>query len=235
MLTVLSVILFIFPAAYADVYKYVDDNGVVCYTDAPFGKNANRTTKENVYSTPTRQQPSSTNSQNSIDYHSIVQEKAVNYNIDPSLIKALIKTESNWNNRAISRKGAMGLMQLMPDTAIDMDVRDPFDPEDNIEGGTKYLRYLLERFNGDLTLALAAYNAGPKTVEKFGYIPPFTETRQYVNKVLSLVNGKKVYPLKGTNSEKNQKKSEPIYKITLDDGTVLFTNSSLFSKNSVRF
>lgn len=238
MLTALSVILFIFPAAYADVYKYVDDNGVVCYTDAPFDKNANRMTKESVYSTPANQQPSkpsTTDSQNSTDYHSIVQEKAVNYNIDPSLIKAVIKTESNWNNRAVSRKGAMGLMQLMPATAIDMDVRDPFDPEDNIEGGTKYLRYLLERFNGDLTLALAAYNAGPKTVEKFGYIPPFTETRQYVNKVLSLINGKKVYPLKENNSEKNHKKSEPIYKITLDDGTVLFTNSSLFSKNSVRF
>jgi hypothetical protein len=235
MLIALSVILFTFTAAYADVYKYLDENGVVCYTDTPFGKNTNRMMKENVYSTPAHQQPSKLDSQNSTDYHSIVHEKAANYNIDPSLIKAVIKTESNWNNRAISRKGAMGLMQLMPATAIDMNVRDPFDPEDNIEGGTKYLRYLLERFNGDLTLALAAYNAGPKTVEKFGYIPPFTETRQYVDKVLSLCNGKKAYALKENDSEKNQKKPEPIYKITLDDGTVLFTNSSLFSKNSVRF
>jgi hypothetical protein len=116
-----------------------------------------------------------------------------------------------------------------------MYVQNPFDPEENIEGGTKYLRYLIERFNGDLTLALAAYNAGPKTVEKFGYIPPIQETRQYVTKVLSLYNGKTLYPLKGTGSEKKQKKAELIYKIVLDDGTVLFTNCSLFSKNPVRF
>lgn len=224
-----------FTYAYADIYKYVDENGVVCFTDTPFGKKTNRIMKENIDSTPAQQQPSKADSKNSTDYHSIVHEKAANYNIDPSLIKAVIKTESNWNNRAISRKGAMGLMQLMPATAIDMNVRNPFDPEENIEGGTKYLRYLIERFNGDLTLALAAYNAGPKTVEKFGYVPPITETRQYVSKVLSLYNGKTAYPLKETDSEKNQKKPEPIYKITLDDGTVLFTNSSVFSKNPVRF
>jgi hypothetical protein len=91
---------------------------------------------------------------------------------------------------------------------------------------------LIEKFDGDLTLALAAYNAGPKTVEKFGYVPPITETRQYVKKVLSLYNGKTTY---STKVNYNDKKSEAIYKITMDDGTVLFTNSSLFVKNSVRF
>ena len=171
-------------------------------------------------------------SEGSSDYHSIVHEKAANYDLDPSLIKAVIKTESNWNNRAVSRAGAKGLMQLMPGTAMDMNVRNPFDPEENIEGGTKYLKFLLEKFNGDLTLALAAYNAGPKTVEKFGYVPPITETRQYVKKVLSLYNGKTTY---STKVNYNDKKSEAIYKITMDDGTVLFTNSSLFVKNPVRF
>jgi len=230
--------LFIAPISYADIYKYVDENDVVCYTDTPFNKKADRIQKENAASIPGKNQVLRQNSRDSGDYHQIVHEKASNYNIDPSLIKAVIKTESNWNCRAVSRKGAMGLMQLMPSTANDMNVRNPFDPEENIEGGTKYLKYLLEKFNGDLTLALAAYNAGPKTVEKFGYVPPITETKQYVNRVLSLYNGKTAYPSSSAPSgdqPKSEKKSDPIYKIVLNDGTVLFTNSSLFAKNPARF
>jgi soluble lytic murein transglycosylase-like protein len=123
-------------------------------------------------------------------------------------------------------------MQLMPSTANDMNVHNPFNPEENIEGGIKYLKYLLERFNGDLTLALAAYNAGPKTVEKFGLVPPITETRQYVSKVLSLYNGKMTSL---AEDEQTEKKPDPIYKIILEDGTVLFTNSTFLSKKPVRF
>jgi len=234
------VIVFLSSAASADIYKYTDENGVICYTDAPLGKKANKIHKDNKDNTVAPQEKmqsvrsgsSRLSSEGSSDYHSIVHEKAANYDMDPSLIKAVIKTESNWNNRAVSRAGAKGLMQLMPGTAMDMNVRNPFDPEENIEGGTKYLKFLLEKFNGDLTLALAAYNAGPTTVEKFGYVPPITETRQYVKKVLSLYNGKTTY---STKVNYNDKKSEAIYKITMDDGTVLFTNSSLFVKNPVRF
>ena len=228
-------VLFIAPA-YADIYKYVDDNGVVCYTDMPFGKKADKIHKEKKTDAPLQNQTPGRNSKDSGDFHSIVHEKASTYDIDPSLIKAVIKTESNWNCRAVSKKGAMGLMQLMPSTATDMNVRNPFDPEENIEGGTKYLKYLIERFNGDLTLALAAYNAGPKTVEKFGYVPPITETKQYVNRVLSLYDGRIMYPSASPgDSGKSGKKSEPIYKIVMEDGSVLFTNSSLFAKNPVRF
>jgi hypothetical protein len=225
-------VLFIAPAAYADIYKYVDENGIVCYTDAPLGKKADKILKEkNPFAAEQNLIPRRS-SKDSGDYHAIVHEKASNYNIDPSLIKAVIKTESNWNNRAVSRKGAIGLMQLMPSTANDMNVRNPFDPEENIEGGTKYLKYLIGRFNGDITLALAAYNAGPKTVEKFGYIPPITETKQYVNRVLALYNGQTYYPSTSSgDSVKSEKKSQPIYKIVLDDGSVLFTNSSFVAKN----
>lgn len=227
-------ILFGFTVAYADIYKYVDENGVVCYTDTPFGKKVNRVFREKSDTMPVQQQLVRTDSNDIKDYHGIVHEKAAEYNIDPSLIKAVIKTESNWNNRAVSRKGAMGLMQLMPTTASEMNVRNPFNPEENIEGGTKYLKYLLERFNGDLILALAAYNAGPKTVEKFGLVPPITETKQYVNKVLSLYNGKTRRLLTGNGPAKKEK-PEPIYKVILEDGTILFTNSTFFLKNSARF
>lgn len=226
--------LLVVPVAHADIYKYVDENGVVCYTDAPFGKKADKIHRDKKAPVPEQNQTPRRSFKDSGDYHAIVHEKASSYNIDPSLIKAVIKTESNWNCRAISKKGAMGLMQLMPSTANDLNVRNPFDPEENIEGGTKYLKYLLEKFNGDITLALAAYNAGPKTVEKFGYVPPIAETKQYVNRVLSLYNnGKTAYYPSAPSGDavKNEKKTEPIYKIVLDDGSVFFTNSSLLAKN----
>jgi len=228
--------VFLIAPAYADIYKYVDENGVVCYTDAPSGKKADKILKEKKTPTPEQARSVERISRDSGDFHDIVHKKASTYDVDPSLIKAVIKTESNWNSRAISRKGAMGLMQLMPSTANDMNVRNPFEPEENIEGGTRYLKYLLGRFNGDITLALAAYNAGPKTVEKFGCVPPISETKQYVSRVLSLYNGRTSYPSgASSDSVKNEKKSQPIYKIVLADGTVLFTNSSLLAKNPVGF
>lgn len=109
--------------------------------------------------------------------------------LDPKLVRAIIQVESAFDDRAVSRKGAMGLMQLMPGTARDLSVADPFDPEHNIRGGTRYLRRLLDAFEEDLTLALAAYNAGPDAVRRWGDIPPYRETRDYVRKVLKLYRG----------------------------------------------
>ena len=111
---------------------------------------------------------------------------ARSYQLDPSLIKAIIQVESDFNARATSPRGACGLMQLMPQTARSMGVRDSFDPEQNIAGGSKYLRQLLDRYEGNLQMALAAYNAGSRYVNKYKGIPPFKTTQNYVKKVLKL-------------------------------------------------
>ena len=116
-------------------------------------------------------------------YTPIIVRTSIKYKLDHKLVSAVIKTESNFKPSVISPVGAIGLMPLMPATAKDMGVEDPFDPNQNIEGGIKYLRYLIDRFEGNLTLALAAYNSGPKNVEKYGDVPPFKETKKYVKKV----------------------------------------------------
>ena len=116
------------------------------------------------------------------EFDELIEEHAKANELNPALVRAVIETESAFNPRAVSRVGAMGLMQLMPGTARDLGVLDPFDPADNIRGGTKYLRSLLDRF-GDVTLALAAYNAGPGAVEKYDGVPPYRETRNYVAKI----------------------------------------------------
>jgi hypothetical protein len=131
----------------------------------------------------------------SSDFDDRINEKAIYSGIDPRLIKAIIKVESNFDPRAVSPKGAMGLMQLMPETARRNGVSDPYDPAENITGGVRYFKKLTRMFNGDLRLALAGYNAGEDAVVEYGYrIPPYTETINYVDKVLShynyLKNGK---------------------------------------------
>ena len=107
------------------------------------------------------------------------------YNVPAELVRAVIWAESGGDAGAVSRTGALGLMQLMPRTAGDMYVQDPVDPAQNIMGGTRYLRYLANQFNGDMLLTLAAYNAGPDAVRKYGGVPPFDETRQYCKKVMA--------------------------------------------------
>ncbi len=221
-LRVFLVVVLSIAASEADVYRYVDENGVVCYTDVPVDKRAER-----IIRTPVAQKDTAGTSEQK-GFYSIVKEKANKYEIDPSLVHAVIKAESNGNPYAISRKGAMGLMQLMPTTASELRVGNPFDPEDNIDGGTRYLKSLIERFNGDLVLALAAYNAGPKAVERSGSVPPISETKHYVKKVLSIYNGKTYNPVSPNLSVRER--PEPIYRVLNEDGSVLFTNSPLYKK-----
>ena len=127
----------------------------------------------------------------SSNYDKHIQSICDLHGLDYRLVKALIKTESHFDHMAISPKGAMGLMQLMPGTAKDMGVRNPFNPKENIEGGVRYLKYLLKRFNNDVTLALAAYNAGPETVKRYRGVPPYRETREYLRKVMECYSGYK--------------------------------------------
>lgn len=121
---------------------------------------------------------------NTVRYDREIRRIGAMYNVDPSLIKAIIHTESYFDYQAVSRAGAQGLMQLMPDTAQDLQVSNPFDPHENIDGGTRYFRYLLDSFNNDLILSLAAYNAGPGLVTRTGGVPRIPETLSYINKVL---------------------------------------------------
>jgi soluble lytic murein transglycosylase-like protein len=125
----------------------------------------------------------------SADLEPLIQRQSDSQNLDPKLVKAVIQVESGYNHQALSNKGAMGLMQLMPYTASLFNVRNAFDPEENLRAGTRYLRQLLDRFAGRLELALAGYNAGPGAVEKHGGVPPYAETRDYVKQVMMLYRG----------------------------------------------
>ena len=184
----------------ADIYKYIDDNGVAHFTNAP---------RDSKY----RKFMSEGSTSNTHTYDHIIDRKAIKYDIEPAIIEAVITAESNWDPKARSNKGAIGLMQLMPGTAKDMKISDPYNPEENIEAGTRYLRYLMNRFDDDLDLALAAYNAGPSRVEKAGGIPSIKETRMYVKSVKSFYQGY------------SRNKITPIYKFTFKDGTLLYTNN----------
>lgn len=176
----LSAAGFLAPApALGDIYKYVDEEGVIHLTNVQSDAKYKLWIKETPRQRMIREF-------NKGEYDEFIKKAAQKHNLDHALIRAVIKTESGFNHKAVSRKGARGLMQLMPGTALILNVSDSFDPWSNIDGGSKYLRYLLNQFNGNLSLALAAYNAGEGAVAKYrNTIPPYPETQTYVRRVLS--------------------------------------------------
>ena len=162
--------------ARADIYRYVDERGVIHFSNIPTGSEYVFFMKEEPL-------------EEDIGYiHDQIQRFASRFNLEKELVCAVIKAESDYNPKAVSSKGAQGLMQLIPETARDLKVSDPFDIKENIRGGSQYLRMMLDQFSGDLDLALAAYNAGPTAVKEYGGIPPFKETIRYVEKVKTFLD-----------------------------------------------
>jgi soluble lytic murein transglycosylase len=167
----------------ADIYRYVDGDGVVHFSNTQPDEKFSLYLREGPKATPLA--PASAISGASwmtgyVDRYSRAND------LPPALVHAIIKAESNGQRKAVSRKGAMGVMQLMPFTSKRLRVADPFDPIENIEGGIKYIKELLVTFEGNLTNTVAAYNAGPAAVRKYGGVPPYQETRLYVRRVMDL-------------------------------------------------
>jgi hypothetical protein len=184
----LIVLLSMVPAS-ADIYKYEDSEGVLHFTDAPTDKRfkvfMRDIKKDQRLRTTFRLSGCARDPK---EFEPIINSCAMEYGVDKSLVKAVIQAESGFNPNAVSRKGAAGLMQLMPKTAQDLKVSDSFNPAENIRGGVRYLRFLLDTFKGDVAMALAAYNAGMAKVAKYGGIPPYEETRNYVDRVMGYRN-----------------------------------------------
>jgi soluble lytic murein transglycosylase-like protein len=171
--------------ARADIYKYVDEDDIVHFTDAPTDKRFKVFMRDLKKDKELRTKLKYASSVNPAEFEQLIKNCSDKYGVNSCLVKAVIHAESGYNPNAVSSKGASGLMQLMPGTARSLKVADRFNPKDNVEGGVKYLRFLLDTFRGDVSLAVAAYNSGLSKVAKYGGIPPYNETRTYVARVLS--------------------------------------------------
>lgn len=179
-LAILAVASLAVPNASADtLYRFVDAGGVLHFSNAPTDPRYKKIGRAQASVRRSALVPSLT-------MRETIQRISRRHSLSPALVHAVIQAESAYDPNAVSSKGAMGVMQLMPDTAAWMNVTNPYDPEDNISGGVRYLRYLLDRFEGNLELALAAYNAGESRVLRARQIPRINETQQYVRKVLRL-------------------------------------------------
>ena len=228
-------------AALADVFQYVDAAGVTHFSDhpkdvryqrissdpSPTAKSGTREQDPPLYTVarvpaPVVPRPASvkaavlTKKRNSAGMRTamdqMIEREAENQGMEPALVKAVVHAESAFNTQAISAAGAMGLMQIMPQTASELGLKNPFNPQENVRGGIRYLRTLLQFFNNDLSLALAAYNAGLGKVLHYGKVPPFKETQRYVGKVIQFY---KMYAQAGLPK---------IFKVTRTSGEVVYTN-----------
>ena len=173
------------PAA-AQIYSWRDADGKLVLSDKPKADGNGQVTYAVHASAAVRATTPFASTGKSAPYETSIVEHSRRQQVAADLVRAVIQVESAFNPVAVSSKGAMGLMQLMPATAVELGVANPFDPDQNIRGGVQYLRRLLDRYNGNVELALAAYNAGMGNVEKYGDVPPFKETKQYVKKITGI-------------------------------------------------
>jgi soluble lytic murein transglycosylase-like protein len=212
----------------AQIASYIDVNGRRVFTndDSPKPRNGSTIKSSSGSSAapaaPAAKESSSetTTSAPNDRLERIVQDAAARHQVDPALVKAVINTESGWKTTAVSRKGAMGLMQLIPGTAQRFGVGNPYDPAQNVEGGTTYLKTLLDRYNGDLSKSLAAYNAGEGAVDKSGGVPWYPETQRYVQKVTDAY----FRPDSGRNPTLLGPHKDQVRKEVDSTGRVIFTN-----------
>jgi soluble lytic murein transglycosylase-like protein len=218
----LSLAVIATPARAGSVYQFEDPEGVVHYTNVPGDPRYSFVRKEPE---PTVARPVSqsggTAPQGVRAFAQLIQGTAERYGVESRLIEAMVQTESAGNPAAVSPKGARGLMQLMPERAALLGVRDSFDPSQNVDGGVRHMRDLLQSFAGDVTLALAAYNAGEAAVRSYGGVPPFAETREYVRRVRALYDGG------GSSSPRTLAlvtAPQRVYRSVGEDGTLTFTN-----------
>ena len=178
-ITIFYTLILLFSAAltaYGDIYRYIDENGVMHFTNTP-------TTSNQKFKLFLREKPKTSLRYSTKKYDNIIANASQQYGVAFPLLKAIIKAESGFDPRAVSKKGAKGLMQIMPQNFKLLGIKDPFDPSQNIHAGARYFKQMYDRF-GKLALSLAAYNAGPKAVERYKTVPPYEETEEYVRRVL---------------------------------------------------
>jgi soluble lytic murein transglycosylase len=161
----------------ADIYRYIDENGVMHFTNTP-------TSSVQNYRIYVKEKPKTTRWYSSEKYDDLISDASERYGVAFPLLKAIIKAESDFDPYAVSKKGATGLMQIMPENFEPLGLQDPFDPWQNINAGARYFKQMYDRFKGKLALSLAAYNAGPTAVDRYKTIPPYEETEEYVRRVL---------------------------------------------------
>jgi hypothetical protein len=217
----LSSLVLAAPVAAESLYRFEDDQGIIHYTNVPGDPRYSFVRKDPEPQTTKAVPEGTVASRGRRAFVEVIRAAAERYGVDPRLIEAMVEAESAGNPTAVSPKGARGLMQLMPERAAELGVRNSFDPHQNVDGGVRHMRDLLQRFGGDVTLALAAYNAGEAAVRSYGGVPPFAETREYVRRIRAMYDAGVATAAKAVALVTPPQR---VYTTVAEDGTITFTN-----------